>query len=92
MVDAPVSGGVGGAQGTVNHVLSPCCRLGFWAVLEIVVVLSHSPVVDRSAPASPTAGTLTFMVGGEEKDFEAAKPILAVSCGSNAHLFEAVGV
>ena len=36
MVDAPVSGGVGGAQ----------------------------------------AGTLTFMVGGEAKDFEAAKPIL----------------
>ena len=36
MVDAPVSGGVGGAE----------------------------------------AGTLTFMVGGEAKDFEAAKPIL----------------
>jgi 3-hydroxyisobutyrate dehydrogenase len=36
MVDAPVSGGVGGAEG----------------------------------------GTLTFMVGGEAKDFEAAKPVL----------------
>jgi 3-hydroxyisobutyrate dehydrogenase len=36
MVDAPVSGGVGGAE----------------------------------------AGTLTFMVGGDEKDFEAAKPVL----------------
>ena len=48
MVDAPVSGGVGGAE----------------------------------------AGTLTFMVGGEAKDFEAAKPILQamgkniVHCGA----------
>jgi len=47
MVDAPVSGGVGGAE----------------------------------------AGTLTFMVGGDTKDFEAAKPVLAcmgkniVHCG-----------
>jgi 3-hydroxyisobutyrate dehydrogenase len=47
MVDAPVSGGVGGAE----------------------------------------AGTLTFMVGGEARDFEAAKPVLAcmgkniVHCG-----------
>jgi 3-hydroxyisobutyrate dehydrogenase len=48
MVDAPVSGGVGGAE----------------------------------------AGTLTFMVGGEAKDFEAAKPVLQamgkniVHCGA----------
>jgi 3-hydroxyisobutyrate dehydrogenase len=48
MVDAPVSGGVGGAE----------------------------------------AGTLTFMVGGEAKDFEAAKPVLlamgknVVHCGA----------
>jgi 3-hydroxyisobutyrate dehydrogenase len=51
MVDAPVSGGVGGAE----------------------------------------AGTLTFMVGGEAKDFEAAKPALAcmgkniVHCGGSGN-------
>ena len=51
MVDAPVSGGVGGAE----------------------------------------AGTLTFMVGGEAKDFEAARPILQsmgrniVHCGASGN-------
>jgi 3-hydroxyisobutyrate dehydrogenase len=51
MVDAPVSGGVGGAE----------------------------------------AGTLTFMVGGEAKDFEAAKPLLQamgkniVHCGGSGN-------
>ena len=51
MVDAPVSGGVGGAE----------------------------------------AGTLTFMVGGEAKDFEAAKPVLQamgkniVHCGGSGN-------
>jgi 3-hydroxyisobutyrate dehydrogenase len=51
MVDAPVSGGVGGAE----------------------------------------AGTLTFMVGGEAKDFEAAKPVLQamgkniVHCGGTGN-------
>lgn len=51
MVDAPVSGGTGGAE----------------------------------------AGTLTFMVGGEAKDFEAAKPVLScmgrniVHCGASGN-------
>lgn len=51
MIDAPVSGGVGGAE----------------------------------------AGTLTFMVGGEAKDFEAAKPVLQcmgkniVHCGGSGN-------
>lgn len=51
MLDAPVSGGVGGAE----------------------------------------AGTLTFMVGGEAKDFEAAKPVLlamgknVVHCGASGN-------